>query len=175
MSADPDTSGSKADDDNPLKKRGIRGYFGRRLMPFGIIAGRRTFSEARNTLKEGFRPSRISLEDAKTGFQGRHGDGGRARFREEVERAGMDEAAIDGLSLTLRQQSRIMLGLGGLLVVLGVVFMLVSQDWLIRFSGLTLALMSLICGSMALRYDFSAWQLRERRFGGLGEYLRGSG
>ena len=58
-------------------------------------------------------------------------------------------------------------------VILSFVFVLSGQGAVGILSGFGIFIFSLVFAAIALRQDFVAWQIRERRFGSLKDYLEG--
>lgn len=105
------------------------------------------------------------------GYRGRYLDGGREAFRRVMQAKGITESQLPEIASGWRRQawtyfagSIAMLALAGVLALKeGTAF------------GLALALsascMALLLLAMGLAADFSRWRVKERRMGGLAEYL----
>ncbi len=161
--------------EQPEKKGRIArmgGYFGRRVgNPFITRVGRDTLyggaSEARGVLK----PEPVSREEAHGAYHGRYADGGLARFSQVMAQRGVQDRDLAELEATRLRLFRFMAGLSLLTLVLGAAIPFLTEDWLIMISGLIFGLFSLVFLAIGLRHDFAAWQIRNRRFGGIREYL----
>lgn len=150
----------------------VGGYFGRRVgNPFITRVGRETLyggaTEARGVL----RPERVSREEARGAYHGRYEDGGRARFAQVMAQQGVPERDLAGLEATRVRLFRFMAALSLLTLTLGAAIPFLTEDWLIMISGLIFGLFSLVFLAVGLRHDLAAWQIRNRRFGGIREYL----
>ena len=66
---------------------------------------------------------------------------------------------------------RAMCAVSGIALLLGAAIPLLTDDWLIMMSGLIFGLFSLVFLAVGLRHDLAAWQIRNRRFGGIREYV----
>ena len=60
-----------------------------------------------------------------------------------------------------------------LAVLVLAVIQFTSYDLSLGLMAVAMFVVSLPLAALALRHAFAGWQIRERRFGGLGEYLRG--
>jgi len=167
MNDDGESNGTK-----PGRVKRVGSYFGRRVgNPFISRVGRETLStgavEARGVLK----PERISQQEVRGAIQGRYADGGRLRFEDLMRHNGLGADDLPRLEAMRTRQFRAMCVVSGLSLLLGAGVPFFTDDWLIMISGLIFGLFSLVFLTVGVRHDFAAWQIRERRFGGLREYL----
>lgn len=158
------------------QKRGriarIGGYFGRRVgNPFITRVGRDTLYEGADQARGVLRPERVSREEARGAYHGRYEDGGRARFAQLMAQKGVPDRDLPGLEANRVRLFRFMVLLSVVTLTLGAAIPFLTDDWLIMISGLIFGLLSLVFLTIGLRHDFAAWQIRNRRFGGIREYL----
>lgn len=148
------------------------GYFGRRIgNPFISRVGRETLSEGAHQAGQVLRPVRISWSEAQEAINGRYEDGGRARFRQVMAQNGVSERDLPALERMHVQNFLAMCAISLLALGAGAAIPFLTDDWLIMASGLVFGLFSLVFLLIGLRHDFSAWQIRNRRFGGIREYV----
>lgn len=152
---------------------GLFNYVGKRMI-LGYDAERhkarlaRTVGDAKATLTV----SKADGKDLRAGYRGRYEDGGRARFAQMVQGENLDDVQIDAMG-THHRTLTIAFLLASFAALLGALyFLFMSESALESLTGITLLMVMLTFLSMALRHHFSAWQIRNRRFGGLGEFLR---
>jgi hypothetical protein len=67
--------------------------------------------------------------------------------------------------------SRTFMGMGALALLSAFAIMNLSDHMPVILGGGGLALCSLVMGMMAIKFDFSAWQVRNRRIAGFREYM----
>lgn len=125
---------------------------------------------ARGTL-ESLKPQKVSRQEIMGAIAGRYGDGGRARFAEMVELRQVSDRDIEKLIASNRRAVLVFIGGAILFLAIGVGSMIAGVSLLSILGGFATSLVSFIFIAIALRADFSAWQLAERRFGGLSEYF----
>lgn len=167
---------SDADQQQGGAKKGriarVGGYFGRRVgNPFINRVGRDTLYEGADQARGVLRPERVSREEARGALHGRYEDGGRARFAQVMAQQGVPDRDLKGLEENRIRLFRFMVALSGLTLALGAAIPFLTDDWLIMISGLIFGLFSLVFLAVGLRHDFAAWQIRNRRFGGIREYV----
>ena len=150
----------------------IGGYFGRRVgNPFISRVGRDTLTDGAGQAGHVLRPARISREEARGALRGRYEDGGRARFAQLMAQEGLKERDLSELERMRVRQFRAMCAISALALLLGAAIPILTDDGLIMKSGLILGLFSLVFLAIGLRHDLAAWQIRNRRFGGILEYV----
>lgn len=118
------------------------------------------------------RPRPLDQVDIEQGLSGRYEDGGRRRFREAAAQQGWDETDLQQRERQWRQQARVFL-------VAGLGLIAIPVAWCLLQPGL-FALAMLVPGltvpaallAVSIKADFAAWQIRERRFGGLRDYFQ---
>lgn len=167
---------SDADNGQKTEKKGriarVGGYFGRRVgNPFINRVGRETLSGGAEQARCVLRPERVSREEARGAYHGRYEDGGRARFAQVMAQQGVPERDLAGLEASRARLFRYMIGFSGVALTFGAVIPFLTDDWLIMISGLIFGLFSFVFLAIGLRHDFAAWQIRNRRFGGIREYV----
>ncbi|MEW5425221.1 hypothetical protein [Amorphus sp. 3PC139-8] len=114
----------------------------------------------------------LSLPDySSSELEGHYPDGGRARFIAAATERGLGPAELDHKRRKWLVEARILLT-ASILFFLGGFLWLIPADsafelvMCVGFFGGAVAVLSL-----AFRADFAAWQIRERRFGSVREYL----
>lgn len=152
--------------------RRIGGYFGRRFRTphVGSIGGdllRGGSDEARKSLEI----KRIDRAEVLNAYRGRYSDGGVARFSEMADEYGLSDDDLLILESERVRQFQIMCVFAAVCFVVGFLFPFLTSDLLIVASGFVFGIFSLVFLVIGLRHDFAAWQIRNRRFGGLREYL----
>ena len=150
----------------------IGGYFGRRIIsPFVARVGRETIVDGADQARHVLRPERVSRQEAQGALRGRYEDGGRARFAQLMAQQGLKERDLADLERMRTRQFRAMCAVSALALLLGATIPFLTDDGLITMSGLILGLFSLVFLAIGLRHDLAAWQIRNRRFGGIFEYV----
>jgi len=167
---------SDVDEQSKPEKRGriarIGGYFGRRIgNPFVRSVGRDTLYGGADQARSVLTPERVSRSEAEAAFRGRYEDGGRARFAQLMAQQGVPERDLARLEGMRTRQFRVMCAMSLLALGLGAAVPFFTDDWLIMISGLIFGLFSLVFLAIGLRHDFAAWQIRNRRFGGIRDYI----
>jgi hypothetical protein len=167
---------SDADQPGTEEKRGriarLGGYFGRRVgNPFINRVGRDTLYDGANQARGILRPERVSRSEVAGAIRGRYDDGGRARFAQVMAQQGVPERDLPRLEEMRVRQFYAMCAVSLLALCLGAAVPFLTDDWLIMISGLIFGLFSLVFLAVGLRHDFAAWQIRNRRFGGIREYV----
>lgn len=150
----------------------IGGYFGRRIgNPFISRVGRETLTGSAEEARSALMPERITREEARSAILGRYPDGGRARFAQLMAQRGVHERDLHVLERMRVRQFRAMCTVSLIALLLGAVIPFLTDDGLIMMSGLIFGLFSLVFLTIGLRHDLAAWQIRNRRFGGIREYV----
>jgi hypothetical protein len=167
---------SGANENDPVEKKGriarVGGYFGRRVgNPFINRVGRETLSGGVDQARSVLKPERVTREEARSAYHGRYEDGGRARFSQVMAQQGVPDRDLPVLEASRVRLFRFMAALSLLTLVMGAVIPFLTDDWLIMISGLIFGLFSLVFLAIGFRHDFAAWQIRNRRFGGIREYV----
>lgn len=160
-------------EERPGRAARFGGYFGRRVgNPFINRVGRDTLSEGADRAGHVLRPERVSREEARGALRGRYEDGGRARFAQLMSEKGVREGDLLELERMRVRQFRSMCVISAIALLLGASIPFLTDDPLIMMSGLILGLFSLVFLAIGLRHDLAAWQIRNRRFGGILEYAQ---
>lgn len=119
------------------------------------------------------RLAEISREDVEAGINGRYADGGRERFRQMELAEGWTAGELQNRERSWKMQSRLYL-LGAIVaLLLPVAWVLFQPGWFALMMLVPGLVVPLALGAVAVKADFAAWQIRERRFGGLRDYFRG--
>lgn len=156
----------------PFSSR-IAGYGARRIAHRGEHVRRRLHvMKLKDALKGAVAVEKIDILGARQGWHGRYEDGGREAFAQLMEREGIDERALEAISRQHSVASAAYLATALSLLVLSVA-QFVSYDLTLGVMAVAMQVASLPLVALALRHAFAGWQVRQRRFGGLGEYLRG--
>ena len=146
-------------------------YAARRIArPLTGLPGHRVLREACRGAGHAIRPKRIDRGELAQGYRGRHADGGRARFRAAAAQAGFEEAALDRLAAIRRRHARAACAAAAVLLLAGVALPFIAQERAAALAGLGFGPLVLASLATALRSDFAAWQIGQRRFGGFAEY-----
>ena len=137
------------------------------LRAVGLGTLRGGLEEARSML----RPAPLDGRDFMAGLRGRHADGGVSRFQEHVRANGIGEKDLVGIESTHRMIARAYVVMTLACVLAAILSVSLSAA---AFSGLG-AMVLMLFGfgflAVAVRHDFSAWQIRVRRFAGFRDYL----
>jgi hypothetical protein len=167
MSDDSENTGPK-----PGRAKRVGSYFGRRVgNPFISRVGQETLSTGAGQARSVLKPERVTSQEVRGAIRGRYADGGRSRFQELMRENGLSAADLPRLEVMRTRQFRAMCLVSALALLIGAAVPFFTDDWLITISGLIFGLFSLVFLAVGVRHDFAAWQIRERRFGGLREYL----
>lgn len=145
-------------------KRRVQGGYEHRRSKLNLNA---SYSLAKEALK----PQKITKEEALTAIKGRHEDGGVARFAEE-----MATHEIPDEELPIREKEHLRLAYiyaAAAAFSLGFgLYSLFTAEWGFHVAMAAIGpLIMLLFTALAARHDYSAWCIRERRFGGLADYL----
>ena len=152
--------------------RAAKGYIGKRFgNRFINEVGREAMKSSVALAKETILPKKADPEEIRSGYHGRYKDGGKARFQQMVVEENLSENRLDELAYDLRNQARVVFCSGLFFLLLGVFISFTGESWSALRNGLGTSLASLIFIALGLRQDFCRWQVEERRFGALREYL----
>jgi len=158
--------------EKPSRSSRITSYFGRRVgNPFINRVGRDAISGSVDEARSVLRADRVSREEVQGAIRGRYPDGGRARFVMMAEERGLSAADLTAMERMRVTQFRMMVAVSLVSLIAGAAIPFLTDDWLISVSGLIFGLFSLLFLMIGLRHDFAAWQIRNRRFGGIREYF----
>lgn len=162
------------DNAGKLKRAGraIGRYGVRRVRSPELAEGnRRAIKDGWRAALAALRPISADRDDLRGGFEGRHTDGGRARFGELVRERQLNDAMLGRIETGHRVTS-IAFGVAAVVAFIGGLVSVARADTTIMLvSGLAVALFSTVLAAMAIRADYSRWQIASRRFGGFREYL----
>lgn len=117
------------------------------------------------------RPMVADRGEIRGGYEGRHSDGGRARFAELVRARKLDDEQLARIARGHLRASLVFGAAAAFLFLTGLVSMVRADAAIVLSSGLAIALFAGVFAAMAIRSDFSRWQVTSRRFGGFKEYL----
>jgi len=150
----------------------VASYFGRRIgNTFITKVGRDALTGSASEAKAALRIDRVSRDEARGALWGRYEDGGRARFGDMAHERGLTESDLQTLEQMRLRQFHMLALIAAFALLAGGAIPFFTSDWLITFSGLVFGMFSLIFLMIGLRHDFAAWQIRQRRFGGIREYI----
>jgi hypothetical protein len=126
------------------------------------------------SLRDGW--SRVKARPDKwdpAGYRGRYPDGGRAAFRRAMETKGIAESQLPEIASGWRRQAGTYFA-GSLAMFALTVAIALTEGTVFGFAlAFGAFCMALLLLAMGLAADFSRWRVRERRMGGLAEYLAG--
>ncbi|MBW3243550.1 hypothetical protein KUV57_12830 [Epibacterium sp. DP7N7-1] len=126
---------------------------------------------ATNSALGAVKPADFDKNEFLAGYRGRHSDGGKARFQEMIK---SKQINVEQLTFLRKQHLRFALIFvlsAGSSLLYGMYMMFTAVELLGVFGGGAVASLFFAFMALALRHDFSAWQLKARRFGGFSEYL----
>ncbi|MCW3784659.1 hypothetical protein [Defluviimonas salinarum] len=139
--------------------------------PDMIENSRKNLTMAGSAVREALRPARLDREDLLAGYNGRHADGGQARFADMVRSGDLGEADIEAIRGHHLRALFIHTAGAALNLVIGFLFMLSADGLVSLLGGVTLTIFFFAFAAVAIRHDYAAWQIAVRRFGGFREYL----
>lgn len=156
----------------PSRTERVTGYFRRRIgNPFINRVGRDALTGSAAEARSVLRAEKISRDEVRSAMNGRYADGGRERFQDLMRERGLSERDLAPLERMRSNQFLWMCLISLVTLLLGASIPFMTDDPLITVSGLIFGLFSLVFIMIGLRHDFSAWQIRNRRFGGVREYV----
>ncbi|MFG6082244.1 hypothetical protein ACEUZ9_002888 [Paracoccus litorisediminis] len=121
--------------------------------------------------RSAMRPARFDRDELRDGHSGRYADGGIQRFADLVEENGLGGDDLDVMARHNKRLARIYLAAGVLLVILAFWSVIVSDTMMVKLGGLSAFIAGMVTMALAIRHDFSAWQIEKRAFPGLKAYL----
>jgi hypothetical protein len=158
-----------------VRKIGTKGagYIKRRFgNEFITRVGRESVTSSYSAAKEAIQPARVSRNEIEKGLEGRYKDGGRERFSQLAKERHLSSETLD--IMAQRHKTNACLIGGAAVFTLGIgtwsIFTSSGSDKLVA-AALTLVI-SMLFGAFFMRFDFSRWQIENRRFGGFREYLQ---
>jgi hypothetical protein len=158
--------------EKPSRTARITSYLGRRFgNPFINRVGRDAVTGGAEQAKSALRITRVDKEEARGAIRGRYKDGGRARFAEMARERGLSDRDLEEMAHMRVTQFRMMVLVSLVSLIAGAAIPFFTDDWLISISGFIFGLFSLVFLMIGFRHDFAAWQIRNRRFGGIREYF----
>jgi hypothetical protein len=119
-----------------------------------------------------FKPREIDKADAKAGYVGRYRDGGRTRFTDLVAAHRLTEDDLRAKVREWRSHAAVFAAGAFLMLIAGLTWMIFSPGGFSAFVGLAALSLSAALLALAGKCDYSAWQIEQRRFAGLRDYLR---
>lgn len=164
----------KTDEPGRLKRAGhaIGRYGLRRIRSPELSRGnRRVIAQGWRGALAALRPAPADKNDLRSGFSGRHADGGRARFAELVEASKLDDGALARIAAGHRNASYFFGAAALLVLIVGLQAIVGAASAISMVSGIAVALFGGVFAALAIRADFARWQIASRRFGGFREYL----
>ena len=158
------------------RARGVTRYVGRRFgNPFIREVGRESLSRGVTHAKAALMPPKTSREEIELGLQGRYRDGGRERFREMMRMQQVVEQDLAELAANRRRAAIICFLGSAVCLAIGTVLMVQAGSVSEKIFGFVTSFTSITLLAIGIRHDFSRWQIVNRRFGGLREYLGDQG
>lgn len=158
--------------EKPSRTARVTSYLGRRFgNPFINRVGRDAVTGSAEEARSALRIKRVDKEEARGAIRGRYSDGGRARFAHLAQEQGLSDRDLEEMAHMRVTQFRMMCLVSLVSLVIGAAIPFFTDDRLISVSGLIFGLFSLVFLMIGLRHDFAAWQIRNRRFGGIREYF----
>lgn len=154
------------------KRKRVLGWALRRANADAVITGAKAASSiGKEVWNSTFKPLEIDKDEAKAGYEGRYRDGGWKRFADMVAASRLTEADLRDKVRDWRNQAIIFLAGAFLMLIAGLAWMIFNRSGFSAFVGL--ASLSLFAALVALsgKCDYSAWQIENRRFAGLREYI----
>jgi|GEM_PF-3697475 len=130
---------------------------------------RTVIEEARNSA----RPARLDRTDFLKGLNGRHHDGGKAKFAEAVKQNDFPADKLDHFAAHNRKIAAIYLAVGLIAPFIG--YLISGGDQAINFGPLfriAVIFVMALAFVVSVKHDFSSWQISNRRFGSFREYVK---
>lgn len=117
------------------------------------------------------KPKKIDKEEAVQAFQGRYADGGRKAFEDLAGRRNYSDEDLEKRANQF-QIAAYVAAVATLALVVGISAWPMMSDGLFAVVGtISFATTSVFLASMTVKYDYAAWQIRQRRFGSLKDYF----
>lgn len=129
---------------------------------------RESAKQARSTLT----PRAASHDEIVSSFRGRHSDGGKAAFKARMTDMGLSEADLNTMAMGRRTSAFILQAAGLLFLTIAIHGFTISDTPLALGSTISVLGAAMLLQLIGGKLHFEAWQIRERRFGGLREFLR---
>lgn len=149
-----------------------RGYFAKKIRVTGLEENARTvISEGKDGALRSIRPRKAELGDLKTGYTGRYADGGRARFAEMARDRRLDQAGLGQIRADHLKFRTTYAAFGVFCLLAGMASVAFSGTMVTILGGGVFALFAFVFAALAMRADYAAWQIGQRRFGGFRDYL----
>lgn len=145
---------------------GVGRYFIKRTATAPAVGG--AFRAMRANFSTITKVERLDPERISETYRGTEADGGRAKFAQMAEAQGLDEDRLDESAGAHRVTAIIFL-------LCGILFFGVSVFHVVTgamFWGVVYFPLSLLFAALWFRNAFRAWQIRNRRFGSLSEFIK---
>ena len=155
------------------RSKGARRYIVRRFGNRFLEEGYRTLKNNMAGARHAMSPRKLDPDELREGFNGRYDDGGFARFAQVMREQKTGERDLIIMARKQKRNMIIMLIAGLVFFLLGAWTMVTAKQGQDILFGFSTSFMAFIFGLLAMRHDFSRWQIEERRFGGFREYLNG--
>ena len=157
-----------------LKRRtkGVKRYVGRRFGNQFLKAGYSTVKSNMAGTRKAMTPKSFDLNEFRQGIEGRYEDGGVARFMQMVKEEKIGEQELERKIRNHAWSAMIMLIAAVIFFLIGSWMMITAERGPEILFGFTTSAMVFLFGVLAMRHDYSRWQIEQRRFGGFREYLR---
>ena len=147
-------------------------YAANRLQPaYQRQRRRENIQHTGSAAKEALRPTVFDADQARAGYEGRYPDGGRGAFAKFMVDLGLEEADLDRIGKQHAFNRAVFaIAAGGLLVMS---FWVASSATgaMTLFTAAGTVILALGFTALSARFDYFAWQVRERRFGGVKAWL----
>ena len=150
-------------------KRYVARRFGNRVIGIGYESMKNGLEGTRKAMT----PVAIDRKEFNQGLDGRYIDGGVARFAEMMKQQGIRKEDLPLLEKSRSRSAGIMFLSAGIFLMFGAWLMIRAENIQYVLFGFSTAFTAFIFVALALRHDYSLWQIRQRRFGGFMEYLKG--
>lgn len=151
----------------------IGGYGVRRVRDQRLVAkSRKNFSGAISAIGEAMTPTPLNPGEIRKGLDGRYADGGKSRFEAEMARRNLTKTQLDNIAFGHVRTALIFMAAAAGCFGLAAWWMLSGHGLNGFIYGLAVFVAVLVFVAMSVRHDYSAWQIRQRRFGGFRDYLQ---
>lgn len=144
-----------------------------RIQPSAVREGsRQAMSSGRLAAMQALRPTAANPAELMAGLNGRYEDGGRERFATMMSEMGLVGQDLSSVEAAHNRNFALLLGSTGAFMAGTVVMILFGSGSFGLMAAIILTIFALASAVNAIRADYSAWQIRQRAFGGFREYLR---
>ena len=155
------------------RKEGTKRYVSRRFGNQFLKAGYKTMKNNLAGARNAMTPKTFDLKEFREGFEGRYHDGGVKRFAEMVKMEKIAEYELVRMARDRAWSAKVMLAAAVIFFLVGGWMMLTAERGQDILFGFSTSFMAFLFGALAIRHDYSRWQIEQRRFGGFREYMTG--